>query len=76
MPASRTITQERAARVARAHACPHCLEYSFKKVSVKRAPSSHKEDLKTVWVVSRVCGVCGLDQELGLDADGEIVYGA
>jgi hypothetical protein len=27
------------------------------------------------WVVQRVCGVCGLDQEMGIAADGEIVYG-
>ena len=75
MPASRPISQDRAGRVARAHACPHCLEYSFKKVTVKRAPASHQADLKTHWVVTRVCGVCGLEQEIGLDTEGDVVYG-
>ncbi len=75
MASSKPITHERASRIARAHACPHCLEYSFKKVTIRRAPASHKKDLKTHWIVARVCGVCGLDQELGLDAEGEIVYG-
>ena len=75
MSAGRTITQERAERIARSHACPHCLEYSFKKLKVRRAPASHKEELKTVWIAARTCGVCGLEQELGLDAHGEIVYG-
>lgn len=75
MASPRPITQERAARISRGHACSQCLEYSFKKVTIRRAPASHKRDLKTYWVVTRVCGVCGLDQELGLDAEGEIVYG-
>lgn len=75
MPAAKAISQDRAGKVARGHACAHCLEYSFKKVAVKRAPATHQDDLKTYWIVNRVCGVCGLDQELGIDADGEIVYG-
>jgi hypothetical protein len=25
--------------------------------------------------VTRTCGVCGLDQELALDGDGDILYG-
>lgn len=75
MATARPITQERAARIARAQACSHCLEYSFKKLAVKRAPASHAKDLKTHWIVTRTCGVCGQDQELGLDAEGEVVYG-
>ncbi|MBK8247235.1 MAG: hypothetical protein IPK85_07570 [Gemmatimonadetes bacterium] len=75
MTAPKAISQDRAGKVARGHACAHCLEYSFKKVSVKRAPTTHKKDLKTHWIVTRVCGVCGLDQELGIDSEGEIVYG-
>lgn len=75
MAATKPISQDRAGKVARGHACSHCLEYSFKKVTVKRAPATHMQDLKTYWIVSRVCGVCGLDQELGIDAEGEIVYG-
>jgi len=75
MPASRGITQERAAKVARSHACTHCLEYSFKKITVKRAPASHHPDLKTLWIAVRTCGVCGLEQEMGIDAGGDVVYG-
>jgi hypothetical protein len=74
-PARRAITEDRAAFIARSHACPDCLEYSFKKIIVKSAPASHRKDLKVQWVVQRVCGVCGLDQEMGIAADGEIVYG-
>lgn len=73
--ATRGITQERAVRVARAAACSHCQEYSFKKLTVKRAPASHKHDLKTMWIVNRTCGVCGFEQELGIDGTGEVVYG-
>ena len=70
----RAITKDRAERIARSHACEHCLEYSFKKLVVKPAPASQRGELKTVWLVERVCGVCGLEQELGLDAAGDIVY--
>jgi hypothetical protein len=75
MPAARPISRERAALIARSHACAQCQEYSFKKVSVRRALMSQHRELKSVWVVSRVCGICGLEQEIGLDAEGDIVYG-
>jgi transcription elongation factor Elf1 len=75
MPAAKSISQDRAARIARSHACTHCLEYSFKKVTVRRAPVSHQKELKTAWIAVRVCGVCGLEQEMGIDGQGEIVYG-
>ncbi len=75
-PAKRAISKDRAAFVARSHACPQCLEYSFKKIVVRLAPASHRKDLNVQWVVQRVCGVCGLDQEMGLASDGEVVYGA
>ncbi len=74
MAAPRSISQDRASRIAKALACPHCQEYSFKRMSVKRAPASHKDSLKTLWVVQRTCGVCGLEQELGIDAEGEVAY--
>jgi hypothetical protein len=70
----RVITRERAERIARSHACEHCLEYSFKKLVVKPATAAHKSELKAEWVIRRVCGVCGLEQEMGLDADGDIVF--
>jgi hypothetical protein len=71
----KVITRERAERIARAHACSHCLEYSFKRLFVKPSPASHKKELKTAWIVSRTCGICGHEQEIGIAADGDIVYG-
>lgn len=62
-------------RIARAHACAHCLEYSFKKLTVESASPTQQRELKTRWVVRRTCGVCGLQDELGLDARGELIYG-
>jgi len=70
----RPITRERAERIARAHACVRCREYSYKKLAVKPAPASHQDELGVVWQATLVCGVCGTQQELGIDADGDIVY--
>ena len=69
------ITQSRAERVARAHPCPVCGEYSFKKLKVTRASKAHQETLSEFWHVTRTCGVCSAHDELGLDAEGDIVYG-
>jgi hypothetical protein len=71
---SRAIDQKRAERIARSHACDHCLEYSFKRLVVKPATAAHHRELEAAWIVSRVCGVCGLEQELALDAEGDIIY--
>jgi hypothetical protein len=71
---AKAITLERAERIARSHACTHCLEYSFKKLTVKPASAAHRKELRAAWHVQRVCGVCGLEQEIGLDAEGDIVY--
>jgi hypothetical protein len=71
---SDAITRERAERIARAHPCEHCGEYSFKRLVVKPAPPSTHEALGEVWHVVKVCGVCGLHQEMGLDAEGDVVY--
>ena len=68
------ITRERAERIARAHACENCGEYSFKKLVVKPAAASLRDDLNAVWVATKICGVCGLQQELGLDEDGDVVF--
>jgi len=51
-----------------------CGEYSFKKVSVKRASEAHLAALNEVWHAVRVCGVCGTQQEMGIDGEGDIVY--
>ena len=68
------ITQDRAERIARAHACEQCGEYSYKKFALKPAPKSQREALHVAWVATKVCGVCGTQQEVGLDAEGEIIY--
>ena len=68
------IDAERAERVARAHACVSCKEYSYRKVSVRASTPSMREALGEVWHAVLVCGVCGLQQELGIDAEGDVVY--
>lgn len=68
------ITQERAERIARSHACENCGEYSFKKMKVKPASESSSKVLGEIWHISKMCGVCGMEHEIGIDAEGEIVY--
>jgi hypothetical protein len=68
------ISLERAERIAKAHACDNCGEYSFKKLKVKPAAESHNKALGEVWHVTKVCGVCGMHMEIGIDAEGDIVY--
>ena len=68
------ISQERAERIAKGHACDHCGEYSFKSIKVKPATESHRKALGELWHVIKVCGVCGMHQEVGIDDDGDIVY--
>ena len=68
------ITRERAERIARAHACERCREYSYKRVSVKPASDGHRAQFNEVWHVVAVCGICDLEQEIGIDDDGEIIY--
>ena len=70
----KVITRERAERIARAHACEPCQEYSFKRLVVKPSSAATKSELNEAWHVVRVCGVCGLHQEMGIDAEGDIVY--
>ena len=69
-----SITRERAERVARAHACEKCGEYTYKKLLVKPAAASIRDELKAVWIAAMTCGVCGLQQELGIDDDGDVVF--
>jgi transcription elongation factor Elf1 len=68
------IPRERAERIARAHACLRCKEYSYRKVAVKPSTAALREALGEVWHALLVCGVCGTTQELGIDADGDVVY--
>ncbi|HZI30113.1 MAG TPA: hypothetical protein VFD64_18220 [Gemmatimonadaceae bacterium] len=72
MPAP--IDHARAERIARSHPCSRCLEYTFKKLVVRPSVPSHTAELGAVWTVTRICGVCGLEGELALDAEGDIVY--
>jgi hypothetical protein len=68
------ITRERAERIARAHPCENCGEYTFKKLVVKPAAPALQAELHAVWVATKICGVCGLQQDLGLDEDGDVVF--
>ena len=68
------ISKERAERIAKGHACEHCGEYSYKKLGVKPSTATQKKELKESWHAIKICGVCGLEQEMGIDADGDILY--
>lgn len=68
------ITRERAERIAKAHACENCGEYSYKRVSVKPASKRQKESLGVAWLAEKICGVCNAHHEMGLSDDGDIVY--
>ncbi len=68
------ITRERAERIAKAHACENCGEYSYKKLIVKPATAAVRSELGVAWRAVKVCGVCDMQQELGIDEEGEIVY--
>lgn len=68
------IPRERAVKVARGHACSQCNEYSYRKLTVKPAPESIEKELGAIWIAVRTCGVCGYQSELGIEADGDIVY--
>jgi transcription elongation factor Elf1 len=69
-----TITRERADRIARAQACVGCKEYTYRKVTIARADAGADEALGEKWHATLTCGVCGVRQELGLSADGEVLY--
>jgi len=68
------ITRDRAERIAKAHACENCGEYSYKKLKVKPAPDSDREQLKVAWIAQKTCGVCGNEHEVGIDDEGDIIY--
>jgi transcription elongation factor Elf1 len=69
-----TISRERAERIARSHACENCGEYSYKKLTVRPSSDALRKEFNEVWHANMLCGVCGLQQELGIDDDGDIVY--
>ena len=68
------ITEERAQRIARAHACENCGEYNYKKLVVRPASPGVRAEVGEAWHVTKTCGVCGMEHEMGIDGDGEIVY--
>ncbi len=68
------LSKERAERIARAHACLGCREYTWRKISVREAAPALREEFGEVWHATLVCGVCEMQQELGIDDDGDIVY--
>jgi hypothetical protein len=68
------ISRDRAERIARAHAWENCGEYSYKKLTVQPAPAAMRDELGEAWHAVKICGVCGMQQELGIDDEGEIVY--
>ena len=70
----RKITSERAERIAKAHACENCGEYSYKKLAVKPATKEQREGLGIAWLATKTCGVCAMELEVGIDVEGEIVY--
>jgi transcription elongation factor Elf1 len=73
-PARRPITSDRAQRIARAHACENCGEYNYKRLTVKPATKDQQSEFGELWHVAKVCGVCGMEHEMGIDAEGEILY--
>ena len=68
------LSRERAERIARAHACENCGEYSYKKLRVVPAAPEYVREFNERWHAILVCGVCGMHQELGIDDDGDVVY--
>ena len=71
---SETIPRARAEFIARSHACENCGEYSYKRLVVHPASEAQRAELGEVWHVVKVCGVCGMHQEMGIDGDGDVVY--
>ena len=68
------VSKERAERIARGHACETCGEYTIKKLKVMPAPTAITAELNAVWIARKTCGVCGMEQEIGIDEDGDIVF--
>jgi hypothetical protein len=69
-----SISHDRAERIAKAHACERCGEYSFKRLVVKPSVEPYRTELGEAWHATKICGVCGLHHELGINEEGDIVY--
>lgn len=68
------LTRDKAILIAKAHACSHCKEYSYRRLTVKPADKSIRDELGAAWVASKTCGVCDHREEIGIADDGDIVY--
>ena len=68
------ITEAQAEKIARAHGCVRCGEYSYKRVKVTPANLAAAEEFSESWHVTLRCGVCKAESELGLDAEGDVLY--
>jgi len=68
------LTKERAERIAKAHACSSCKEYTYRRLTVKPATQAIIEELGAVWIATRTCGVCEYKEEIGIADDGDVVY--
>lgn len=68
------LTKERAERIAKAHACSSCKEYTYRRLTVKPATQAITEELGAVWIATRTCGVCEYKEEIGIADDGDVVY--
>jgi hypothetical protein len=68
------MPKERAERIAKSHACSHCKEYTYRRITVKAATKAVSEELGVVWIATKTCGVCAYQEEIGIAEDGDVVY--
>lgn len=68
------LTKERAQKIARAHACSSCQEYTYRRLVVKEATAAIVAELGAVWIATKTCGVCKYKEEIGIDDEGDVVY--
>lgn len=68
------LTKERAQKIARAHACSSCQEYTYRRLTVKEASAAIVAELGAVWIATKICGVCKYKEEIGIDDEGDVVY--
>ncbi|HJQ20342.1 MAG TPA: hypothetical protein VJ867_08350 [Gemmatimonadaceae bacterium] len=68
------ITEERAERIAKAHACENCGEYNYKRVAIKPASQRQRDALNVAWIATKICGVCDAHHEVGISDEGEVIY--
>jgi hypothetical protein len=72
--AGKKLTKERALLIAKGHACSHCKEYTYRRLTVKVATKAVADELGVVWVATKLCGVCDYKEEIGIAEDGDVVF--